>query len=799
MTNYEQLGLFYLGKVCDPASGKLEDEPLLYESKHLTTHAVCVGMTGSGKTGLGVTILEEAAIDGIPAIIIDPKGDLSNLLLTFPALTGQEFEPWVDEGEAQRQGLSKAAFAEQMAKKWKDGLANWDEPPERIRKMADAVEHVIYTPASQAGIPLAILNSFAAPPAELIQDTGAFRDRILSTVSSLLGLLNIKADPLQSREHILISTILDKAWREHRDIDLPTLIQQVQTPPFDKVGVLDLETFYSTKDRLALAMQLNHLLASPGFQAWMEGEPLDIQRLLYNPAGKPKHSILYIAHLSDSERMFFVTLLLNEVIAWMRRQSGTSSLRALLVMDEIFGFFPPTASPSSKWPMILLLKQARAYGLGIVLATQNPVDLDYKGLANCGTWFIGKLQTDRDRSKVLEGLKQAASGNLGDARIEKMLAQCGSRKFILHTVYQPEPLLFQTRWTLAYLGGPLTLAQVQKLMNNQRSGEPTAAKQPAKAVAASVDGTSAAANKPLVSGDVAEYFLEIPGVHKALTYHPYLMGTAKLHFVDSKNNVDTWKQKILLKHLVDGGKDILWDGAEDITKETLHWSKQAPTNAAFTNLPPGIVTSKQITALGKALGAYLYQTQTFKLYRHPELKIVSRADESESDFRTRTALMLREQRDAKVSKLKAQYEGKIATIVDKVRQAQRKVEEQRTEVGRQKMDTMVSIGTTLLGALFGRKKLSKTTITQAEGSMRRAGGIGKKEERATSAEETLKSYQQQLQNLQDDMHQELMALSAPVDPAQLQLDEIVIRPRKTDLVIESIALAWTPFLHDQLG
>ncbi len=367
-------------------------------------------MTGSGKTGLCVSLLEEAAIDGIPAIIIDPKGDLANMMLTFPELQPEDFEPWIDPQEAARKGVTPTELAKRTVETWKSGLASWDQKPERIARLRDAVEIAIYTPGSTTGRPLTVLRSLDAPKSEFRTDSGAMRDRIMSAVSGLLGLIGIDADPLASREHILLSSILDLGWQKGLNLELPDLIQSIQKPPFDRLGVFDIETFFPAKDRLALAMRMNNLLASPGFAAWMTGEPLDIQRLLYTSAGKPCLSILSIAHLSDAERMFFVTLLLNETISWMRSQPGTSSLRAILYMDEIFGYFPATANPPSKMPMLTLLKQARAFGLGIVLATQNPVDLDYKGLSNTGTWFIGRLQTERDKARIMEGLESAGGG-----------------------------------------------------------------------------------------------------------------------------------------------------------------------------------------------------------------------------------------------------------------------------------------------------------------------------------------------------------------------------------------------------
>jgi hypothetical protein len=444
MQDYEKLGSFYLGRLFDPVQKQALDDLLLYDAKDLTTHAVCVGMTGSGKTGLCISLLEEAAIDGIPALIIDPKGDLGNLLLTFPELRPSDFEPWLEAADAARKGLTLPQLAEKTAETWRKGLEDSHQPIERIARLKQAAEVSIYTPGSTAGRPLTVLRSFDAPSQETIDDTSAFRDYILSAVSGLLALIGVDGDPLRSREHILLSSIMDHHWRLGQNLDIPALIHAIQKPPFGKVGVFDLDSFFPANDRLGLAMSLNNLIASPGFSVWTQGEPLDVQRLMYTPEGKPRLTILSIAHLADSERMFFVTILLNAVLAWMRTQSGTSSLRALLYMDEIFGYFPPTANPPSKLPMLTLLKQARAFGLGVVLATQNPVDLDYKGLANTGTWLIGRLQTDRDKARVLDGLESAAQGSgagFDRSELDTLLSGLGNRVFLLHNVHQPHPVL----------------------------------------------------------------------------------------------------------------------------------------------------------------------------------------------------------------------------------------------------------------------------------------------------------------------------------------------------------------------
>ena len=470
MNAFEKLGAFYLGRLRDPnkPDGQTQ-EPLLYDAKDLTTHAVCVGMTGSGKTGLGVTLIEEAAIDGIPVIAIDPKGDLGNLLLTFPALRASDFRPWIDESDATRHGRTPDEHAQWTADLWRDGLRQWGQGPQRIKSFANSVDRAIYTPGSRKGRPISVLQSFAPPPPAVAQDDTALRDRILTAVSSILGLIGIDADSIRSREHILLSTLLNRAWTEGRGLDLPALIQQVQKPPVERIGVLDLESFFPASERFELAMALNNLLASPGFAVWSEGEPLDASRLLYTPDGQPRLSVLSIAHLSDAERMFFVTMLLNEVVSWVRSQPGSRSLRAILYMDEIFGYVPPTANPPSKRPMLTLLKQARAHGLGVVLATQNPVDLDYKGLSNAGTWFVGRLQTERDKARVMDGLEGASAGAFDRAETDRLLSGLATRTFLMSNAHDDAPALFQTRWALSYLCGPLTGEQIARLNQSGKS------------------------------------------------------------------------------------------------------------------------------------------------------------------------------------------------------------------------------------------------------------------------------------------------------------------------------------------
>lgn len=779
----EKIGGFYLGKVVNPSTGKTIDQPLLYDSKNFTTHAVCLGMTGSGKTGLGIDILEEAGLDQIPALIIDPKGDLTNLLLTFPNQTASEFRPWVDPAEAEREGVDIETYAEGVAKTWKEGLAEWGETPERIQKLRDSVEMVIYTPANHAGVPISILSSFAAPPQEIIEDAGAFRDRVMSVTSSLLGLVGIHADPIKSREHILISTLIEQAWREGTDFDIATLIQRIQKPPFNKIGALDIDTFFPLKERTSLSISLNNLLASPGFQAWMEGDPLDIEQLLFNKQGKPKFAILYIAHLSDSERMFFVTLLLNEVISWMRRKPGTSNLRALLYMDEIFGFFPPTAMPPSKMPMLTLLKQARAYGLGVVLATQNPVDLDYKGLSNCGTWFIGKLQTERDKARVTEGLAIASNGEIDTESLDKMLAAVSKRTFIMRSIYEKDPVLFRTRWTMSYLRGPLTLPQIKRLTKKAdlNGAERSATR--------SKDKQERGSLKPVIPVEISEFFINAPA-KPPVQYTPQVVGLGKMHFVDTKNKIDEWQEISWLAPADTDGKTILWEEGKSVPGLKTEFENDAIPESAFGELPSGLMQPKNYAAFGKSFAAFIFQSQVLHIYYSPLVDLLSKEGESESDFRARVIATLRERNEEMVAKVRQKYAEKIDALTAKLKSAQDKVAQRQQKAGWTRMETWISLGATILGALLGRG-ITKGTITQTGTSIRRAGRIGMEDQGVTQAEESTQAYQQQIDDLHIKLQREISEVFASIgDASGLKIEKVEIHPRKSDISVEKVALVW---------
>jgi hypothetical protein len=794
--DYEKLGVFYLGKEFDPAAGKLADAPLLYDSRSLTTHAVCLGMTGSGKTGLCISLLEEAAIDGIPALCIDPKGDLGNLLLNFPALAPRDFEPWVDPGEAARKGVSVTDFAAQTAQKWREGLAEWDQQPERIQRLRDAADIAIYTPGSNAGLPLSVLRSFAAPPAAVLQDATALAERIAGVTSGLLTLIGRDADPLTSREHILIANLLDQSWRAGQNLDLAGLVAAVQKPPLTKLGALDLETFFPAKERLGLAMAINALLASPSFAAWTRGEPLDVQRLLFTPEGKPRIAIVSIAHLSDAERMFVVTLLLHEVVAWMRRQSGTTSLRALLYMDEVFGFFPPSANPPAKQPMLTLLKQARAFGLGVVLATQNPVDLDYKGLGNTGTWFIGRLQTERDRDRVLDGLTSAlASVAVERSELAKLLSSLTPRVFMMRSPQDDAPILMKSRWALSYLRGPLTPAEISKVMAPRRTAPADVGVLPLGATpqAAAAASAPATASRPALPAEIDEAFLPARPGSGGIHYKPRIVGQVKLHYADATLKVDSWQDRGLVAALDDEGREALWSEAEPLPVEPAALERQPANGASFAELPAGALRGSSYAAFGKALGTLLYQSARARLLVCDAAKLVSQPDETEGDFRTRVALALREQRDERAATLRAKYAPKLETLRASMQRATQKADRERSQLNQQRLQTAINVGATVLGALFGRKAVSTATLGRASTAARSAGRLGRESQDVDHADESLQQVEARMTALTQECEEAVKALETSLDPATVALREVQLAPRKSDIQVGRISLLWLPW------
>jgi len=800
--DYEKLGSFYLGKKYDLAGRKLLDELVNYDSKDLVTHALCVGMTGSGKTGLCLSLLEEAAIDGVPAICIDPKGDLGNLLLAFPNLAPSDFQEWIEPAEATRQGKPIEQIAADTANRWRKGLSDWHQEPDRIQRYRDSVDMTIFTPGSNIGVPMTVLKSFDAPPPAVREDAETMREKVASASSGLLTLLGIDADPLTSREHILLSNIFDQAWRNGVNLSLEDLIRQIQSPPIKKIGVIDLDSFYSPADRAKLSMSLNNLLASPSFAGWLEGQPLDIKGLLYTSEGKPRLSIISIAHLNDSERMFFVTILLGELLSWMRSQPGTSSLRALFYMDEVYGYFPPSAKPPSKPPMLTLLKQARAFGLGIVLATQNPMDLDYKGLSNMGTWFLGRLQTQRDKDRVLDGLEGASmqQGSLFDRpAMERSLSSLGNRVFLMNNVHDDGVTIFQSRWALSFLRGPLSRDQVSKLMSDKKK---SAQGSGISRIASSNSTTRGSGSRPIVPSDVTERFLvptKIFGSKNKTVYRPAILCQSSIHFVKSTAAVDHWEDVQYMVDIEDEVPYPLWDNAKKIEPDVLQLTNMPEDGFSFAELPAEMSAGKSYTVWEKAIKDFFFRHLQCTVYSCKAIKRTTSPGISESDARIELAHAAKEARDQAVEKLKTKYAEKIRSFQSRILAAQQRLEKEKQEAKSKQMEGFFNIGTTILGALLGNKIASQSNVSKAASAVKGLGKVTAQQGDVMRAQETFEELVAAKDELERQCLDEVELITNQFSPENLSLEAIDIPIRKADTKTKLMALVWVPWQVNSQG
>lgn len=803
MSTFEKLGAFYLGKRFDEASQAMTDELVLYDSKDLNTHAVIIGMTGSGKTGLGIGMIEEAAMDNIPVIAIDPKGDLGNLLLTFPDFKADDFAPWINTQEAANKGQTAAQFAAGQAALWQKGISEWGQDSERVRTLKSRVDMNVYTPGSNAGLPVSVLRSFEAPPQALQDDRDLYRERVQVTATSILALLGIDADPVTSREHILIANLLDHFWSRGQSLDVASLIALIQNPPMQKIGVMQLDTFYPPRERMALAMQLNNLLAAPGFEAWMEGEPLSAASLLYTGGGKPRVSVMSIAHLSDAERMFFVCMLLNDLIGWMRAQPGTSSLRAILYMDEIFGYMPPVANPPSKQLLLTLLKQARAYGLGLVLSTQNPVDLDYKGLSNTGTWMIGRLQTERDKARVMEGLEGASAGGKFDRQaMERTLAGLGKRRFLLHNVHESQPVVFGTRWVMSYLAGPMTRDQIKMLMADRKRERSAAAEQQTTASTLSGKETravqQAVVEAPSVPAGIAEYWVDAPG--EDIVFRPAVVGAAELIYSSSRYNVEAERSCVAFVQPEEGPIAIDWDHAKLLDLQPADLATACDNEAAsYTDVPTVLTRTGSYSDWEKNFKRWLRKDQVITLYRSDVMKETSTAGESEGEFRARLQTLGSEKRDLAVAKLRKRYSSKMNTLEARLLRAQQAIEREAEQSQKKKLDTAISFGTAILGAILGRKRVSSTSARSIGSAVKTMGGMSKEAGDVERARETAERVKLDLAELQQQFEAEVATLEDAYDAQLDELREIPIKPRSTDVQVHFVGLLWLPYARDDRG
>lgn len=781
LPDYEKLGVFYLGR----------DErgaPFLYDARNLLTHGLIVGMTGSGKTGLGVALLEEAAIDGVPCIVVDPKGDLSNLCLTFPELTPEAFAPWVPDG----------ADPTEEATKWRDGLAAWDQDAARIERLRAAADVRVYTPGSRLGAPISLLGALEAPPEGA--DPDAVRERVSSVATSLLALVGITVEPGQSREHVLVANLLSRAWAEGEDLALGRLVALLQDPGMDRVGVLDLDSFFPKRDRVALSVRFNNLLASPGFEAWLEGDPLDVARLLRSDGGKPRVSIMSLSHLGDAERMFFVTLLTGQLVSWMRAQSGTSSLRALFFMDEVVGFFPPVAEPPSKASLLLLLKQARAVGLGVVLATQNPVDVDHKGLSNAGTWFIGRLQSERDKLRVLEGLEGASTAGLDRAELERRIAGLGKRRFLVHDVRETAPRELETRWTLSYLRGPLSREQLKRV-SDPLVARPTPPVTPGGTVIMGAtpppeaprprDEDGVVSERPIVPDGVPVVFFPSP-VGAPPVYEPVVVGAASVAFEEARSGLDFTRELVFVVSPGEGAVAVRWEDAKWCPVPLTALTRSPAPGARFVAPGGPLVSPKSYAAWTKSFTTWLARNQGIARLKSKAFGVTSEPNEPEASFRARLAQLAREERDAAVDKVRAQYTKKLDTLGERVRKAAQAVTREHQEMTNAQRDTFLGGGAAVVGAFFGSRSAVSRLATGAATTARRAGRAEKQAKDLEHARANLVDLQRRYAELEAEARAALAKAAERADPMREPLETVLTKPKKSGITVHLVALGFRP-------
>lgn len=818
---------FYLGHIVDPTTGDKTGDKLLYDPDDLTTHAVIVGMTGSGKTGLCLDLMEEAALNHVPALMIDLKGDITNAVLHFPNLAPADFEPWINADEAKRSGKSVAEAAAGTASLWKNGLAGSDIGPERLQALKDSAQFAIYTPGSDAGLPISILSSLAAPDLAWAGNEESLRERIASTVTAILGLIGMtNIDPVRSREHILLSNIFETAWSQGKDLDLGELIMQVQNPPFEKLGVFDVKQFFPDKDRFDLAILLNNILASPAFQSWIKGEPLDIQSMLYMPDGKPRHTIFYLAHLSEDERMFFVTLLYGAVETWMRSQAGTSSLRAIVYFDEIFGYLPPIGNPPSKEPMLRMLKQARAFGVSQVLATQNPVDVDYKALSNAGTWFIGKLGTEQDKARLLDGLESAManSGALDKREYDKLISGLGKRVFLLRNVHEKKPVTFGTRWAMNYLAGPMTRSQIPALntlagATGLSEAEVVTQNVPPKAKAAAVPSAAEAAasapaglelpgsrTRPAVPGRVQEFFLPVeldiedaakaanrrlPGNPNSIgiVYRPVLIARADVRYNQRKYGVNMERPVSLIAEEPDSRGFVDWEDyinpeAAPIIEED-HLDRRPDPDAHFVQLEAPLSDSKIMSSMQKDFVDWIYRGADVSVRANEQLKVFAAPDVSQEEFEEMCATAAKEKAMAEYEKVSKQYDKKIASVEKKLAKEKRELEEDEADLASRRREEGMKHVETVFGMVFGRKRSLSSSMTKRRMTSRAKADV-------EESQEEIAALQKELERLEDEKDAQVDELEEKWLDIAEEVTEIPIQPYKKDILVDVFGVGWLP-------
>ena len=781
----------YLGKDAE-SQAKVEIDP-----DSFTTHGVILGMTGSGKTGLALSMLEEMVEAGIPIIAIDPKGDLPNLALLFPEFTSQDFAGWTDPSEATRAGVDLPTLAAQKAESWKKGLSDWDINALDVARLKAKLDLRLLTPGSNVGRPVNMLGDLQPPAADLEPEARA--ELATGIISGLLSLVEADVDPVRDPRHVLLTAVLSHFWEKGSSLSLEDLITHLVDPPFPKVGVFPVDRFLSADDRMKLALQLNNLVASPSFATWKQGETLDVAALMAPVEGRTPVNIFYLAHLGEKERQFFVARLMNQVLTWSRGLAGSSSLRALIYFDEVAGYLPPyPANPASKPPILTLLKQSRAVGVGLCLATQNPVDLDYKAMSNMGTWMIGRLQTAQDRERVRDGLLSAAGG-LSPAELDAEFSKLQPRTFLLKSARSDRPTILKTRWAMSYLRGPVTLQELKGLPIDTSGAAPAAPSEPA--VASASTGNEKAAPPPAPKG-FGQSFLDPRyafGTHhggafelhkgaaradQTVLFKPALRATLKLAFSESKESFLLHQQHHYVAFPLDGVKDAT-SLFSALPLETENLLGKPPEEGRFVELPEAFDQTEELAGARESLVDHLYRTLTATRFVNKAVGLYSKPDESREAFAARCLEASEDLEEQAAVKLRAKLQTKIDRVESQMTKAQDKVTRlAQTEKGK-KLEGLWGAGEMLLSIFTKRKKSFSSVLSKSRQATEAST-------RTTQAEGELEKLQESITALQSELETELAALDEQFAQKAEAIEESEIRLAKKDIAVDTFELLWVP-------
>jgi hypothetical protein len=763
----------YLGLDIDDASRATLD------MDHLTTHAVCVGMTGSGKTGLGIVVLEELARRGVSLLVIDLKGDMVDLLLNFPSFAAADFAPWVPADEIEDR--ERKLVAAEQAEFWRHGLEASGLGPDDLLAVREGVQWQLLTPGAGSVAPLDILPALSAPEGwDPAGDPDAATDRVNGVTSALLSLVGRGGDPLSDRDHVLTASVILERWRRRETLDLAALLASLVNPPMDTLGALSVESFYPRDERMKLVMALNTLLASPAFAAWTEGVPLDMDLLLGRDA-TPRASIVSVAHLDETQRLFVIALLTSELVAWMRRQPAHAGLRALLYMDEVQGIMPPyPRNPPTKQPLLTLFKQGRAYGVGAWVATQNPVDLDYKVLGNAGVKLVGRLITDRDRERALEGLDLA---RLPDGRrADEIVAGLGKREFLLTDVRAKQRARsFGSRWAMSYLRGPVTLTEMGPLLGREDS-IPSPATESAERKRST--GGKRGQPPPLAVEITVGFDPDASGEAIASVLVRNRLSVQRTTLGLYRQLEEVWRFPI------GGDGSVGWEEAQ-ILPEMPALFEKPPEGLRFPAAAPGTMSS-ELEKAGSAFTAWRAR-RPLMLLVNEKLKLVANEGEPRDAFLSRCVAAADRADDSTQDRTRKRYEGRIKTLGKRLKRERDELDRDQAQLESRRVEEKMGMLEGLFSVLMGSRSISSAS-RKAVSKMKTAAGKRRMRQTAEAAviesENEIERLEIEIESLAGELQDEIDRIGAESEKLAEEIKEKAIRAKKADIEVLDLILVW---------